>query len=236
MIQSPRMKSFLKTTLSVIALIIVLSAIGLSIEWFRRRSIQKWAQSQGGTFEPGSLLGGLPLPESAPFHSEGGKFTYSNVSRFVRPEASYVVAQYENRWQDFRNEWKTVSYVVCFVTLPSGAWPGVKVHAPMGGFLSELIPRSEASAPLKVPEATPAFAAKFQVLPGPGAGEISPEALARLLPTAVQQELLAQESLIAGFQVRGNVARVAAVSRETGYPHREVFDAARRLGAIWGSR
>jgi hypothetical protein len=227
-------KGFLQTAASVVALVVVLSAIGLGIEWFRRRSVSKWAQEQGGSFEAGGILHGVAVPEAVPFDSGMKEVTYSNVSRIARPEASYVVAQYHATWKDFRNEMKSFSCVVCFVTLPKTDLPAAHVSYPKRPIpLGSLLGVPTPPPALPVPDAAPAFAERFEVRPLPDAGQIPPEAVARLVPRAVQDVLVAHESLLSGLLVRGNVVRVSGVGEEYRYSHKEVFDAATRLAAAW---
>lgn len=221
------MKDYLRNAAWVVACVAVLLAAGFGLEWFRRRALRNWAKEQGGTFEPGGMLGSVEIPEAAAFDGER-KPSYSHVSRISTPEATYVLAQYYHAYKDFRNNQKSVSYVVCFITLPGAGWPAVDVDRSVSGVVGRMLGRPEA-ATLTVPGATAAFAAAFQVV-----GEGSPEALARLLPPAAREELLARETLIAGLKTRGGVARVQAVAPLAGgYPHREVYVVARQLVAAW---
>ncbi|RPH39430.1 MAG: hypothetical protein EHM91_12400, partial [Planctomycetota bacterium] len=227
------MKGFLQTAASIIALVVIVSAIGYAIEVFRRRSLQRWARAQDGTFEAGGILEGVPVPEAAAFDARMKKVTYSNVSRIPRPEASYVVAQYHTTWKNTKDQMESFSCVVCFVTLPGTELPPVHVSFPKrANMLGSLLGLPDPPPPLKVPESTAAFDEKFQVTPlSEGVGAIQPAALAQFLPRAVQDELVASESLISGLLVRGNVVRVMAVGKEYRYPHNEVFDVAVRLAA-----
>ena len=228
------MKGFLQTAGSILALVIVVSAIGYAIELFRRRSLQKWAQVQGGSFEAGGILEGVQVPEAAAFDTRMKKVTYSNVSRIARPEASYVVSQYHTTWRGTKDELKSFSCVVCFITLPKADLPPVHVSFPKhANILGSLLGMPDPPPPLKVPDSSTAFAEKFEVTALEDAGDVKPEALARLLPKAVQDDLVANEHLISGLLVRGNVVRVMAVGKEYGYPHKEVFDVAARLAAAW---
>ena len=228
------MKGFLQTAASIVALVVVLSAIGLGIEWFRRRSVQKWAQELGGSFEAGGILDGVAVPEAGPFDAGMKKVTYSNVSRITRPEASYVVAQYHSIFQDFRNQTKSFSCVVCFVTVPKADLPAVQVSFPKRPIpCGSLVGLPNPPAPLPVPDAAPAFTERFEVRALPDSGPIATDAVARLLPRGVQDELVARESLISGLLVRGNVVRVMGVGEEYRYSHKEVFEAATRLAAAW---
>lgn len=233
------MKEYLKNALPYLAAILILSAIGLGIEWYRRRGLQRWAQEQGGTFEPGSLLEGTKIPEAAPFDANlgDGSVTYANVSRIPKPEAGYILGQYEHRYQNTKSERKTFSCVVCFISLPGPRFPQANV-APVvrGTALAPLLGAPAAPAPVPVPGAVPGFADQIQATPMPGAPELKPEALSSLLTKEVQELLLEKRDLISGFQVRGSVVRLQAVSRQTGYPHQEVFEVARRLAAIWTSK
>jgi hypothetical protein len=235
------MKGFLQSALSILALVAVVSAVGLTIEWYRRRALRTWAAEQGGTFEAGAFLAGVAVPEAAAFGGacggEGdGKTTYHNVSRFTRPEASYVVAQSHSTWKDMKGNVESSSQVVCFVTLPGGPLPEVSItpapHA-VARMGAALVGRPE-PATLKVPDATSDFEGKFRVLPRAGMSEVPPTAsLARLLPPSIQQELLARENLIAGLEARGTVVRLRGIGTLTGYPHQEILAAALRLGALW---
>lgn len=231
------MKGFLKTAVPIIAVVVVLLGVGISIEWFRRRSIAKWAQEQGGAFEAGGILDGVAVPEAAPFDAAGANITYGNVTRIPRPEASYVVTQYHRTRMNTKNESKSFSCVVCFVTLPSADLPPVHVSFKSSmGKPGSFLGRPEPAAPLAVPESTPSFGERFEVTALSGAGEIKPEAIARLLPKEVQDELVASGDLISGVQVRGNVVRLQAISKQFGYPHEEVFKVAQRLAAEWTSK
>ncbi|HEX7898599.1 MAG TPA: hypothetical protein VF950_12615 [Planctomycetota bacterium] len=188
------MKDYLQNVAWVFLFVAGALAAGFALEWFRRRALRNWAKEQGGTFEPGSLLGSVEIPEAAAFDGES-KPSYSHVSRIPTPEATYVLAQYYLGYKDVRNNQKSMSYVVCFITRPGADWPSVDVEV---------------------------------------TGEGSPEALARLLPPAAREELLANETLIAGLKTRGGVARLqAVVPLAGGYPHREIYAAARRLVAAW---
>jgi hypothetical protein len=230
------MKGFLQTALSTLALVVVLSAIGLSIEWYRRRSLQRLALEKGGTFEAGGILDGAEVPEAKAFDGPASKATYHNVTRIVRSEASYVLAQGEYRWKGFRDEQKSVSYVVCFITLPGPELPSVSVSFPARAFLlGPMLGVPDPPPPLKVAEATPAFAEHFEVRPLKSSGATSADAIARLLPKGIQDEMVASRALVSGFQVRGSVVRLEAVSQETGYPHRDVFSCAGRLVAAWSA-
>jgi len=231
-------REYLKNALPYVAAIVVLSLLGLGIEWYRRRCLQRWAVAQGGTFEAGTLLEGTKVPESAAF--DGGKgdesVTYSNVSRFPGPDVSYVLAQYEHRYKDFRNNAKTFSCVVCFITLPDPKFPEAHLSPNVFGTGLGYAPGAPPSPKVTVPDAVPGFADRIEVRPVWGGKEIKPESLSGLLCREAQQVLLEQRDLISGLQVRGNVVRLEAVSHQFGYPHREVFDVARRLAAIWTSR
>ena len=229
------MKGFLQTALSIVALVLVVSALGLSIEWYRRRSLQKWAQDRGGTFEPGAFLDGVALPEAKPFDTHAEKVTYHNVTRIVRPEASYILAQYGNRWKNTKDQWESFSCVVCFITLPGPELPSVDVSFPTPA-LGSLLGRPERPAPIRAADAAPEFAEHFEARPLTGAADPSADAVARLLTKAVQEELVARRDLISGFQSRGNVVRLQAVSKQTGYPHLDVFACAERLVAAWAAK
>lgn len=227
------MMAYLKNALWILLLVAALSAIGLSIEWFRRRGLQKWALAQGGTFEAGGILKGVDVPEAAPFEGTSEeKPTYHNVTRIEEKGTSIVLAQYHQTYKDIQNNVKSVSHVVCFISLPGADWPAVEVYPP---FRSALLPglAPERPAPLAIKEASPAFAAAFEVRALSGT---APEAPARLLPAAVQEELLANEGLIHGLQARGRTVRVQAVGRPTGYPHQEVHAVAKRLAAAWADQ
>jgi hypothetical protein len=228
-------KGFLQSAASILAVVVVVTAIGLTIEWYRRRSIQKWVQEKGGTFEAGKLLSGVAVPEAAPFDGGRDNITYDNVSRIARPEASYTVAQYHTTWRGTKNEVKSFSCVICLVTMPGVELPTVQVSFPSrGNMLASMLGREDTSAPpIPVPGSSPAFNEKFEVTTPTRSTEIKPGSLERLLPKAVQDELVANESLISGFQVRGNAVRLQAVGRQVGYPHQEVFDVAVRLAAAW---
>ena len=231
------MKGFLLSAAALLGIIGVVTAIGLTIEWNRRRSIRNWVQEQGGTFEAGGILSGIPVPEAAPFDVPTANVSYSNVSRITRPEASYVVAQYRISWKDMQNKVESFSCVVCFVTMPGGEFPPVYVSFPMRGSLfASKLGRPAPPAPLKVPDSSTAFAEKFEVTPQKDAGDVKSETLVRLLPTAVQDELVASDTLLSGLEARGGVVRLQAISRQSGYPHKEVFDVAIRLAAAWTAK
>lgn len=228
------MKGVLQTGLWILAAAVVITAIGMTVEWFRKRGIRDWAKQQGGSFESGTLLEGLPVPEAAPFDFPGVKVVYSNVSRFSRPEAAYVVSQYQTMWKTTKDEWQSFSCVVCFITLPGPPWPPVKIQEPDPNLLAGILGRpAEQAAPIPVPDVTAAFSEALEVRPMSGGDTVAPESLARLLPKAVQEELVAQRGLITQVQVRGNTVRLQAVSQFAGFPHREVFEVAKRLGAAW---
>jgi len=231
------MKGFLRSGAALLGILGVVTAIGLTIEWNRRRSIQGWVQEQGGTFESGGILTGIPVPEAAPFDSPTADVGYSNVSRITRPEASYVVAQYRISWKDLQNKVESFSCVVCFVTMPGTRFPPVQVAVPTRGSLLALKPgRPAPPVPIPVPDSSAAFAAKFEVTPQKDAGEVRSETLVGLLPKAVQDELVASDTLLSGLETRGGVVRVQAIRRQSGYPHKEVFDVAVRLAAAWSAK
>ena len=223
------MKEYLKGLPWFLAAVAVLIAIGYLIERWRRRELQSWAAAQGGTFEGGGILDEVAIPEAASFGTSAGsdRITYNNVTRIVRPEATYVLAQYYHQYLDTRNNRKSNSCVVCFVTLPSGDWPSVSVHRPVFDLLGRPKP-----SPLAVPGAVPGFSA-FEIQPREEGTTPGPDALARLLPPAVQNELVANPDLISGLSSDGRIVRVAAVGQRTGYPHAKVFEVARRMAAAW---
>lgn len=228
------MKSYLINSACVLVAVLVLIGIGYSIEWFRRRSVQKWAESQGGAFAAGTLLEGTPVPEGAAFDQKS-KVTYSNVSRFKRPEASYVVAQAHVIWNDFHNRQKSSSSVVCFIELPGSAFPPVRLHRRFTALdvARSVAPGLEIPKPIAVPGASPAFAEKFEVLALSDAGPVAPESLPPLFPKAVQDELVAQGEVVSGLQVRGSTVKLQAISQHFTYPHEEMFEIAKRLAAAW---
>ena len=225
------MKDYLKGLPWFLAAVVVLVTIGYMVERWRRRELRNWAVAQGGKFEGGGILDEVAIPEAAPFDANAGKdrITYNNVTRIERSEATYTLAQYYHQYLDTRNNQKSYTYGVCFVTLPQGDWPSVRIFRPMTDVFG-LVDREK---PVAVPGASPAFAAAFETTPLKDAPTPSPEALARLLPEAVQKELLSNETLIAGLHVHGRVARIQAVGQVTGYPHQQVFGVAQRMAAAW---
>src|SRR5688572_370585 len=126
------MKDYLKGLPWFLAAVAVLVAIGFLVEKRRRREIERWAVAQGGTFEGGGILDEVVVPEAAPFDANPGddRITYNHVTRIVRPEATYTLAQYYNQWKDVKNTPKSSTCVMCFVTLPAGEWPTVRVFRP----------------------------------------------------------------------------------------------------------
>ena len=218
------MKEYLRTALWWVLAIVIASAIGLGIEWWRRRDLRKWAAKAGGTFEAGGILKDVVVAESTPF----GGGSHSNVTRISTPEAAYVVATHYRVWSDLHNRQKSSSYVVCYITIPGKEWPAVRVHSAVPA----LIDRPGPSA-LPVPGATAEFAREFEVHALDGEAASSSEALAKLLPPEVQRELLANPTLIGGLQARGKVLRLQAVEQLAGHPHRDVYAVARRLVAQW---
>lgn len=231
------MKSYFINGAYVAVAVLVLIGIGYSIEWFRRRAVQKWAEGQGGTFTAGTILGGTPVPEGAAFDQKS-TVTYSNVSRFRRPEAAYVVAQAHVIWKDIHDRQKSSSAVVCFIDLPGSAFPPVRVHRRFTALeiARSVAPGLEIPKPLTLAEAVPAFAERFEVLPLSDAGAVKPETLPPFLPKAVQDELVSSGELVSGLQVRGSVVRLQAVSQQFTYPHEEVFAIATRLAAAWTAK
>ena len=220
------MIDFLQNAASVLVFAALALGIAYGLERFRRRALRTWANEQGGTFEPGAV----EVPEAAGFDGSGGGDIppYSHVVRVSTPEATYVLARHYHSWRDVRNDRKSSSQVFCFIRRPGAAWPAVDVQRSVKGFAAGLLGRPEPVS-LAVPGAAPDFAAAFQVV-----GEGSPEALARLLPPAVQRELLASETLIAGLRTHGDVTRLQAVGQLAGgYPHRKIYAIARRLVAAW---
>lgn len=229
------MKEYLKNALPYVAAIIVLVIVGIGIEWYRRRGLQRWALEQGGTFDPGTLLEGTKVPEAAAFDAlfADGSVVYANVSRIPKPEASYVLAQFEHRYKDIRNDQKSFSCVVCLITLPDLKFPEAYLSPNVFGTGIGYAPGAPPVAKVAVPDPVPGFAEKFEVRPVWGGKEIRSEALSALFSRDVQRLLLEQKDLISGLQVRGNTVRLEAISRQFGYPHRDVFEVARRLTAIW---
>ncbi len=220
------MIEFLQNAGSVLAFVALALGIGFGLELVRRRALRTWAEQQGGTFEPGAV----EVPEAAGFDGAGGGDIppYSHVVRVSTPEATYVLARHYHSWKDVRNTRKSSSQVFCFISRPGAAWPAVTVQRSVKGFAANLLGRPEPVS-LAFPDATPAFAAAFEVT-----GEATPDALARLLPRAVQEELLAGETLVADLQARGGVARLRAVGQLAGgYPHRKIYEVARRLVIAW---
>ena len=212
------MIDFLLNAGSVLAFVALALGIGYGLERRRRRALRIWAEEQGGTFEPGEV----ELPEAAAFDGPGGeeKPLYTHVARV----STFVLARYYTSWKDARNNRKSSSHVVCFISRPGAAWPSVAVSRAMPNLFGRPEP-----AKLAVPDATPAFAAAFEVR-----GDATPEALARLLPRAVQEELLGNETLVSGLGTRGDVARLQAVGQLAGgYPHAKLYEVARRLAAAW---
>lgn len=244
------MSDTLKWVIAILALLAILTAIGLNIERSRRRKLLAFAQEHGGTFEPGPLMEGAPVPEAAPFDApivvsstgDAGddppesrdEITYRNVVRITRDEASYVIALRRHGSESTKGEWKTTSHLVCFVTLARSDVPQVDVAGPMSDWLLE---RMGASKPVKVelPDPAPDFSKKLEVRTAPGAPKPSPEALDRLLDRTVQAEL-AQGDLIAGLRVRGNVVRLQAVGTTGDDRHRELYEVARKLAKIWAGK
>lgn len=227
------MKEYLKDLPWFLAAVVVLVAIGFLIERWRRRDLERWAAAQGGTFEGGGILDEIAVPEAVPFDTHWGKdkVTYNSVTRIQRPEATYTLTQFYHHYLDTKNTPKSSSCVVCFVTLPDGEWPSVGVYRPVLDLFGRPKP-----APLAVPDALPAFTAAFEAnlvgdVPAP-----SPEAMARFLPPAVQNELLANETLIAGIRGQGRAIRIQAVGQVTGYPHAKVFEVAQRMVAAWTAK
>lgn len=229
----------------VVALIAVGSAIGLTIEWRRGSDLRAFAREQHGTYEPGGILSGAPVPEGAPF--DGGRFlltaegfssggrrpqdepTYNKVLRVPGDEASYVIAHYSRRSDE-------ASGVVCFVSLARADVPEVDVllDLPKEG-REELVAQAGPGA-LQLPDAVPGFGERVTVLAAPGTAAPEPRALERLFGQGVQSELLARADVLSGFQVRGNVVRVQARRRQLDQvAHREIFEIARRLASEWAS-
>lgn len=223
------MKEYLRGLPWFLLAVAVAVGIGYLIERWRRRELQRWASEQGGTFEGGGILDEVKIPEAEPFDANPGsdKISYNNVTRIVRPEATYTLAQTYRHYLDTKNTPKSFSCVVCFITLPVEV-PPVTVYRPVADILGIMPERVK----LPVPDALPEFAA-FEVTLLSGQTAPAPDALRRFLPAAVQRELLDHPGLIGGLHARGRVVRVQAVGQATGYPHREVFDVARRLVAAW---
>jgi hypothetical protein len=230
-------KSYFINGAYIVVAILLFVGVGYSIEWFRRRSVQKWAEAQGGSFTAGTILAGTPVPEGAAFDQKQN-VTYTNVSRFKRPEATYVVAQSHVIWKDIHDRQQSSSAVVCFIDLPGSAFPPVRVHRrhTVLEVMRSVAPGMELPKPLTLAEAVPAFAEQFEVLPLSDAGPVKSETLPPLLPKAVQDELVAKGELVAGLQVRGTVVRLQAVGQQYTYPHEDVFEIAKRLAAAWTAK
>jgi hypothetical protein len=205
-------------------------SIGYLIERWRRQKLQGWAAEQGGTFEGGGILDEVVVPEAAAFDAYvtgSDKVTYNNVTRIVRPEATYTLARFYRHYLDTKNSPKSFSCVVCFVTLPV-EMPPVTVYRPVTDILGIMPERVK----LALPDALPEFSV-FDITLLSGHPAPTPDALRRLLPAPVQRELLDHPTLISGLHARGQIVRVQAAGQVTGYPHREVFEVARRLAAAW---
>jgi hypothetical protein len=217
------MKAFLQNALWWVLAVAVAAAVGLGIEWWRRRDLRKFAQEVGGTFEAGGILASVDIPEAAAF--PGG--SHNNATRVSTPEAGFVVATHYRTWSDLHGRQKSSSYVVCYITTPGREWPAVRVASAVPALIERPGP-----SPLPVPGATPEFARDFEVRPLEGATPPVPEALARLLPPEVQRELLSNPTLIGGLEARGATVRLQAVGQLAGYPHRDVYAVARRIAAL----
>lgn len=246
------MGDMLKWVIAIAALLAILAAVGLSIGRSRGRELRAFALEHGGTFDPGSLMEGAPLPEAAPFDapivvsSEGdagddppepkADITYRNVIRIPGDGASYVVALRRYGREDTNGQWKTTSYLVCFVTLAPSDLAQVDVFsAPVSDWA---LKGMGASKPVKLELSAPApgFAEEFEVRTVAGAAKPTPAALDRLLDRTVQAELAAQRNVLAGLQVRGNVVRLQAVGTPGNEAHRELYELARKLAKTWAAK
>lgn len=247
------MADALKWVVGIVAVLAAVTAIGVTIEVSRRRHIRAFVQKHGGTFEPGTIMQGAPVPEGAPFdawfeRNPGGDvvgsappddetITYRNVVRVRGDEASYVIALRSESRRDTKDELKSTSSLVCFVTLARSDLPQVHVFPAMKrvAWMDALL-GSVPPAPVELPGVTPEFAKEFSVYPVPGTAAPTPEALDRLLDRTVQAELLARRKLVAGLDVRGNVVRIQAVNHAGDQPHEELYEASRKLAIIWAGK
>lgn len=222
------MKDYLKGLPWFLAAVIVAVAVGYLIERWRRRELRKWAEEQGSSLVSNGILGSVEIPESKPFDVGYETPQYDNVTRIVRPEATYILCEFYNSYLDTKNSQKSSSYVICYVVLPV-EMPSVGVYPPVDFFGWKITLKKDHPTPHALPE----FNAAFKASTLEGDPDPAPEALARLLPPEVQRELLANETLICGIRARGKVVRVQAVSQMAGYPHAKVFEVARRMAAAW---
>jgi hypothetical protein len=121
--------------LELVKMMAILVVLGIAVELWRRRRVRRWASGEGGTFEPGTLLGGVTVPESEPFDASARKdylIVYSNVARIIRPEATYVVARSSRSQRTSKHQRSTAS-TVCFVTPREGTRPDAIVALAASG-------------------------------------------------------------------------------------------------------
>lgn len=214
------MKRFLLRAAQIAAVVAVAAAIGLGIESCRSRRLAVWVAREGGSFSAAEI----PVPEAADF--DGGApdgAVYWNVARFERQGVVYVLAHSYRSWEDLHHRQQSTSTDVCFVVVPGPELPPVRV--------SGVHLRSEAG--LAPPDAVHGFSDRWRVQVHPGAAAPAPEALGRLIPPAVQQELLAAGDLLSGLVVRGRTVRLDTEKTYTTPPYDRLLPLAERLAAHW---
>ena len=232
----------LERAIPVIAVIAIILALGVAVEWSRRQKLRRWAQAQGGEFTAGSLLAGAAVPEAGAFDgSTRADATYSNVVRILRPEAVYVIARMQRRAASTATstggQGQSVSCDVCFIALTGVTLPEVLVFRPAPSAAPGVLPGvSDPRTPLTVPGARPDFAGQLQVVPVAGGGAPSPDSLARLLPEPVQAALVARRDILSTLTVRGSVVRLQAVGMKDRRLHDELLVLARELAAAWSGQ
>ena len=118
-----QMRDLLRNTLPFVLLLAVVVALGLGVEWRRRAGLRRLAAALGGTFEAGTLVQGVVVPEAAPFDGPPGQreVHYSDVIRLLRPEATFVLARRQEAARGTSRSMLSSRSVVCLVVLPAGS-------------------------------------------------------------------------------------------------------------------
>jgi len=214
-----RVRRFLLAGLRYGALAAVLIGIGWGLERCRSSRLAIWVAREGGTFTADEIK----VPEAAGFDTSDSIPVYWNVARFERQGVVYVLAHYYRSWKDLHDRPQSMSTDVCFVVLPGPDLATVRVSGS----------RLPSDVPLELPDPVHGFPERFKISALSGLPTPTPEALGRLFPPAVQQELLAAGDLLTGFVAFGRIVRLDTAKSYTVPPYDRLLAIAERCAAAW---
>ena len=214
-----RARRFLFAAVRWTALAAVLIGIGWGLELCRSSRLAVWVAREGGTFTADEIK----VPEAAGFDTSDSIPIYWNVARFERRGVTYVLAHYYRSWEDLHNRPKSMSTDVCFVVLPGPDLAPVRLSSA----------RMPSDVPLAAPDPVQGFPERWHASLLSGFPSPPPEALGRLLPPAVQQELLAAGDLLTGFVAVGRIVRLDTIKSYTVPPYDRLLAIAERCAAAW---